>query len=77
MYVVGEHVGWIWIQNINKRSTYIELKDKTIFRVFYHGLYLDTLQKKDGLSYDDVKLGMVKNDKGGLRYLDLNGIKKR
>ena len=37
MYVVGEHVGWIWIQNIDKISTYIKLKDETIFRVFYHG----------------------------------------
>ena len=34
-------------------------------------------KKKTSSSYEDVKLGMVKHDKGGLRYLDLNGIKKR
>ena len=34
-------------------------------------------KKIKNLSNEDVKLFMVINDKGGLRYLDFNGIKKR
>ena len=77
MYVLGEHVGWIWIQNIDKRPTYIELKGETFFRVFVIDNIQRHFKKRRYYKYEDVKLGMVKNDKVGLRYLDLNGIKKR
>ena len=77
MYIGGENVGWIWIQKVDTISSYIGLKDETIFRVFDHGEYLDTLLKKTGLSHENVKLRMVKNDRGDLRYLDLNRINHR
>ena len=46
MYIGGESVGWLWIQKIDTISSYIGFKDETIFRVFDHGKYLDTLLKK-------------------------------